>query len=79
MCEAPVPGPRHPRLLDPYEGYLRERVELGPGLSGKRLFRAIRSERRILTTMLRTAASLLGGAQDRGTGTLGERVSRPVE
>ncbi len=42
--ENPVYGPRHPRprLLDPYEGYLRERVESGPGLSGKRLFREIR-------------------------------------
>ena len=40
----PVYGPRHPRprLLDPYEGYLRERVESCPGLSGKRLFREIR-------------------------------------
>ncbi len=37
--ENPVYGPRHPRprLLDPYEGYLRERVESCPGLSGKRL------------------------------------------
>ena len=42
--ENPVYGPRHPRprLLDPYEGYLRERVESCPGLSGKRLFREIR-------------------------------------
>ena len=42
--EHPVYGPRHPRprLLDPYEGYLRERVESCPGLSGKRLFREIR-------------------------------------
>ena len=40
----PVYGPRHPRprLLDPYEGYLRERVESCPGLSGKRLLREIR-------------------------------------
>ena len=37
--ENPVYGPR---LLDPYEGYLRERVESCPGLSGKRLFREIR-------------------------------------
>ena len=39
----PVYGPRHPRgrLLDPYEGYLRERIEACPGLSGKRLFREI--------------------------------------
>ena len=41
---SPVYGPRHPRprLLDPYEGSLRERIEACPGLSGKRLFRALR-------------------------------------
>jgi transposase len=42
--EAPVYGPRapRPRLLEPFEGYLRERVAAFPDLSGKRLLREIR-------------------------------------
>lgn len=42
--EAPIYGPRQPhdRLLDPYEGYLRERVLTFPDLSGARLLRDIR-------------------------------------
>lgn len=36
-------GPRQPRprLLDPYERYLRERIAAWPGLSGRRLWREI--------------------------------------
>lgn len=42
--EPPVYGPRQPRprLIDPYVGYLRERVAAYPGLSGRRLLREIR-------------------------------------
>ncbi len=42
--EAPVYGPRapRPRLIEPYEVYLRERVGAFPGLSGKRLLRELR-------------------------------------
>lgn len=42
--EAPQYTPRdpRPRLIDPYAGYLRERVEQYPDLSGKRLLREIR-------------------------------------
>ena len=41
--EAPAYGPRapRPRLLDPFEGYLSEKVRTCPGLSGRRLFREI--------------------------------------
>jgi transposase len=41
---APVYGPRAPRgrVVEPYEGYLRERVLTFPGLSGARLLREIR-------------------------------------
>lgn len=41
----PVYGPRaaRPRLLEPFEAYLSERVEACPGLSGQRLFRDIRA------------------------------------
>lgn len=41
--EVPVYGPRdlRPRLLGPYEGYLREKVLDCPGLSGRRLLREI--------------------------------------
>ena len=41
--ETPVYGPRdpRPRLLDPYEDYLREKVQACPGLSGRRLLREI--------------------------------------
>jgi transposase len=42
--EPPVYGPRQPRprLIDPYVGYLRDRVTAYPGLSGRRLLREIR-------------------------------------
>lgn len=42
--EAPVYGPRppRPRVVEPYEGYLRERVLSFPELSGARLLREIR-------------------------------------
>ncbi len=42
--EAPVYGPRRPRsrIVEPYEGYLRERVLAFPDLSGARLLREIR-------------------------------------
>ena len=42
--EPPVYGPRQPRprLIDPYVGYLRDRVTACPGLSGRRLLREIR-------------------------------------
>jgi transposase len=42
--EAPVYGPRQPRprLLEPFETYLRERVAAFPGLSGSRVLREIR-------------------------------------
>ena len=41
--EAPLYGPRQPRLtlLDPYKAYLRERVTSFPGLSGRRLHREV--------------------------------------
>jgi len=41
--EVPVYGPRdpRPRLLEPYEGYLSEKIRDCPGLSGRRLFREI--------------------------------------
>ena len=41
--EAPVYGPRKPRqtVLDPFTGYLRERVSALPGVTGSRLFREI--------------------------------------
>jgi transposase len=41
---APAYGPRQPRqtILDPFTGYLRERVSAFPGLTGSRLFREIR-------------------------------------
>ena len=42
--EPPTYGPRQPRprRIDPYVGYLRERVMAYPGLSGRRLLREIR-------------------------------------
>ena len=42
--EAPVYGPRppKPRLIEPFEAYLRERVTAWPDLSGMRLLREIR-------------------------------------
>jgi transposase len=42
--EPPAYGPRKPRttLLDPFTGYLRERVSAYPGLSGARLLRELR-------------------------------------
>jgi transposase len=42
--EAPVYGPRQPRLrrIDPFVPYLRERVEAWPGLTGRRLFRELK-------------------------------------
>jgi transposase len=42
--EAPVYGPRQPRhtVIDPFTGYLRERVSAYPGLTGKRLLRELR-------------------------------------
>lgn len=41
--KAPVyrPRPPRPRELEPYEPYLRDRIALYPGFSGKRLFREI--------------------------------------
>jgi transposase len=42
--EAPAYGPRKPRqtVMDPFTGYLRERVAAFPGLTGSRLFREIK-------------------------------------
>lgn len=42
--EAPAYGPRKPRatVIDPFAGYLRERVKAYPGLTGSRLFREIK-------------------------------------
>jgi len=42
--QAPAYGPRpaRPRRLEPYEGYLRERITGVPGLSGQRLLREIK-------------------------------------
>ena len=42
--EAPAYGPRKPRqtVIDPFTGYLRERVSAFPGLTGSRLFREIK-------------------------------------
>jgi len=42
--EPPTYGPRkpRPRLLDPFAGYLRERVKAYPGLTGARLLRELR-------------------------------------
>ena len=42
--EAPAYGPRQPRprLLEPYEAYLHERIDAYPGLSGSRLLREIK-------------------------------------
>lgn len=42
--EAPVYGPRKPRqaVIDPFTGYLRERVTRYPGLTGSRLFRELK-------------------------------------
>ena len=42
--EPPAYGPRapRPRLIEPYEGYLRERITAWPELSGKRLLREVR-------------------------------------
>ena len=42
--EPPAYGPRQPRpmLLDPFSGYLRERVTAYPGLSGARLLRELK-------------------------------------
>jgi transposase len=42
--EPPAYGPRKPRptLLDPFTGYLRERVKAYPGLTGSRLLRELR-------------------------------------
>lgn len=42
--ESPTYGPRKPRrtLLDPFVGYLRERVEAYPGLTGARLLRELK-------------------------------------
>lgn len=42
--EAPVYGAREPRprIVGPYEDYLRERITSFPDLSGKRLLREIR-------------------------------------
>ncbi|MGA1124887.1 MAG: IS21 family transposase [Chthoniobacterales bacterium] len=44
--EAPVYGPRQPRerVIAPYEAYLRGRITNFPDLSGKRLFREIKSQ-----------------------------------
>ncbi len=41
--EAPIYRPRNPRprLLEPYEDYLREKITACPGLSGRRLLREI--------------------------------------
>ncbi len=59
--EAPVYGPRgqRPRLLEPFEDYLGERVRGHPGLSGKRLLRDIKAlgyegEYTAVTDFLRT-------------------------
>jgi len=43
--EIPAYGPRapRPRLLEPYEVYLAEKIETCPGLSGRRLFREIKA------------------------------------
>ncbi len=45
--EAPVYGPRtpRPRLIEPFEDYLAERVAAFPDLSGKRLLREIAGDR----------------------------------
>ena len=42
--EAPVYGPRepHPRIIEPYEGYVQERLSAYPELSTARLLRKIR-------------------------------------
>ena len=42
--EPPAYGPRKPRqtVIDPFTGYLRERVSTFPGLTGSRLFREIK-------------------------------------
>lgn len=42
--QAPAYGPRKPRqtVLDPFTGYLRERVGAFPGLTGSRLFRELK-------------------------------------
>jgi transposase len=42
--EPPAYGPRRPRptLLDPFTGYLRERVKAYPGLTGSRLLRELK-------------------------------------
>ena len=42
--EPPIYGPRRPRptLLDPFTGYLRERVKAYPGLTGSRLLRELK-------------------------------------
>lgn len=42
--EAPVYGPRKPRrtVIDPFTAYLRERVTVYPGLTGRRLFRELK-------------------------------------
>ncbi len=45
--EPPTYGPRQPRptLLDPFAGYLRERVKAYPGLTGARLLRELKELR----------------------------------
>ncbi|KKN63320.1 hypothetical protein LCGC14_0503260 [marine sediment metagenome] len=42
--EAPSYSPRQPRqtVIDPFTGYLRERVATYPGLTGRRLFREVK-------------------------------------
>ncbi len=42
--EPPTYGPRRPKpgLLDPFTGYLRERVKAYPGLTGSRLLRELK-------------------------------------
>ena len=42
--EAPTYGPRSskPRLLEPFEAYLRDRVTAWPDLSGRRLLREVK-------------------------------------
>jgi len=42
--EPPAYGPRQPRptLLDPFTGYLRERVKAYPALTGSRLLRELK-------------------------------------
>ena len=42
--EPPVYGPRKPRqrLIDPFVSYLRDRVMVYPGLTGRRLLRELR-------------------------------------